>query len=202
MNGHIEISDDCSYKAILIGVSAGGFKALKQILPHLSSSHLPAVVIVVHRIRDADDYLETAMNGICALDVKQAEGGEKMKPGHVYFAPPNYHLLIEDDLTFSLSVEMPVNYARPSVDATFETAAEALGPALVGVVLTGANDDGSRGLKEIKAAGGLTVVQDPQTAAVDAMPRAAISAAAPDYILSLDRIGPFLTQLRTEEAYE
>ena len=197
MNRIVDILHDRHYNAILIGASAGGFSALKRIIPHLSHRWMPGVVIVVHRgTRDTDDYLESSFNATCSLTVKQADEKESIEAGTVYFAPPNYHLLIEDDLTFSLSMEGPVNYARPAIDVAFESAAEVPDAVVAGVILTGANDDGSRGLRAIKRSGGLTIVQDPSTAEVPSMPRAAVERASPDRILPLASIGPFLAALR------
>jgi len=116
-------------------------------------------------------------------------------PGKIYIAPPNYHLLVEEDKTLSLSTNKHVNFARPSIDVLFETAADVFGEKLVGIILTGANEDGSRGLKKIKESGGLTIVQDPDTAAVDTMPKAAIASTKVDYILPLENIGPFICSL-------
>ncbi len=135
------------------------------------------------------------MNHRCELPVKQADEKEKILQGSVYFAPPNYHLLVEDDHTFSLTVDPAVNYARPSIDVLFETAASAYGSRLIGVILTGANSDGSLGLKKIKEMGGLTIVQAPESAEVDAMPKAAISAVRPDHVLDLEGVGSLLMDL-------
>ncbi len=118
------------------------------------------------------------MNDKCSLRVKQAEEKEPVMPGVIYFAPPNYHLLIEMDRTFSLSVEARVNYARPAIDVLFETAAEVYGSKPVGVILTGASADGAKWLMKIKAAGGITVVKDPRTAEAEIMPESATSAGA------------------------
>lgn len=181
-----------NYAAVVIGVSAGGMKALDTILPRLPADFKLPVIVVSHRHRNSDDYLEQHMNELCALPVKQADEKEKIIPGVIYFAPPNYHLLVEDDRTFSLSVDAPVNYARPSIDVLFESALAVFGAGLVGIVLTGANNDGSRGLKKIKQAGGLTIAQDPACAEVPHMPRAAIAAAGPDLVLSLEKIGELL----------
>ena len=129
------------------------------------------------------------------LQVKQAEEKESIQGGTVYIAPPNYHLLIEDDHTFSLSVDNAVNYARPSIDVLFESAADVYGSDLIGVILTGNNDDGSQGLKKIKRNGGLTIVQTPESAEADGMPQAALEAVIPEYMLSLEAIGPLLNAL-------
>ncbi len=184
------------YKAIVIGVSAGGFKALKTILSNLPSDFALSVIIVLHRHSDSDNHLERSLNDICKIRVKQANEKEGVKDGVVYVAPPNYHLLIEDDKTFSLSVEGAVNYARPSIDVLFESAAYAYGSELIGIVLTGSNKDGSQGLKRIKETGGLTIVQSPETADFSDMPRAAIAAVELDHILPLNQIGPFLRKLK------
>ncbi len=186
------------YKVIVIGVSTGGSKALKAILSVLPSEFALTVIIVMHRHKDTDGYLELSLDNECKMHVKQADEKEEIKAGVVYVAPPNYHLLIEDDGTFSMSVEGAVNYARPSVDVVFESAAEVYGKGLIGVILTGANKDGSLGLKKIKALGGLAIVQTPETSEAAEMPRAAIAAVKPDYVLPLDEIGPLLRKLESE----
>lgn len=183
------------YKAVVIGASAGGLKALTRILSALPKDVTFAILIVLHRSPEADDYLEQSLNRKCALFVKQAEAKEMILPGTVYIAPPNYHLLVEDDLSFSLSIDGHVNYARPSIDVLFESAAEAFGQALAGLVLTGANNDGSRGLAEIQRRGGLAAVQTPETAEVTTMPLSAIAAVKKPVLLPLDEIAPFLITL-------
>jgi len=182
-------------EAVVIGVSAGGMAALDTILPLLPKEFLLPLIIVSHRHPDSGDYLERHLGKKCALPVKQALRGEIITPGTVYIAPPDYHLQIESDFTFSLSLEAPVNFARPSIDVLFHAAAAAYGPRLIGIILTGANDDGSRGLKKIKEMGGLTVVQDPESAEIPQMPRAAIAAANPHHILHLREIPAFLARL-------
>ncbi|MBT3878078.1 MAG: chemotaxis protein CheB [Candidatus Scalindua sp.] len=191
------ITNNHKYKVIVIGVSTGGIKALKTILSVLPSKFELSVIIVMHRHKDADGYLEQLLDNECKMRVKQADEKEEITAGVVYVAPPNYHLLIEDDGVFSMSVEGAVNYARPSVDVVFESAAEVYGKGLIGVVLTGANKDGSQGLKIIKEAGGLAIVQKPETSEVSDMPRAAIAAVKPDYVLPLEKIGPLLRKLES-----
>ena len=181
--------------AVVIGVSAGGMTALGILLPFLPAHYKLPVIIAQHAHPDSDDFLARYLNDKCSLTVKQAEEKEPVLPGIIYMAPPNYHLLIEMDHTFSLSVEEPVNFARPSIDVLFETAAEAYGSNLVGVILTGASADGAGGLMKIKAAGGITVVQDPRTAEAEIMPKSAISAGEVDFILPLEAIGKFLAKL-------
>lgn len=177
---------------IVMGCSAGGIHALKTILGGLPPDLAAAILAVIHRAPEASDYLEQSLNETSALQVRQAEDKARIVPGAVYLAPPNYHLMMEDAHTIALSVDPPVNYARPSVDVLFETAADACGAALTGIVLTGANMDGSRGLACIERRGGLALVQAPGTAEVPAMPLAAIQATRNPTILELERIAAFI----------
>lgn len=183
------------YDAVVIGVSAGGLAALEKILPALDRRFPVPVFVVQHISPDSDNYLPRHFDRRCALTVKEAEDKENPVRGVAYFAPPNYHLLLEPEKTIALSTEGRVNFSRPSVDVLFETAAEAYGGKLVGVILTGANSDGARGAARIKRFGGLLVVQDPITADADVMPRAAIEETTPDHILPLDVMGEFLNTL-------
>ncbi len=185
------------YRAIVIGSSAGGNEALKDILLHLPKEFKIPIVIVQHISPYSENYMTRHLNSICNINVKEADEKDKIIPGNIYIAPPNYHLLIEEDETFSLSVDKKVNYSRPSIDVLFETAAYAYGPSLIGIILTGANNDGSKGLKKIKEAGGLTIVQDPKTAYSDAMPKAAIKTIKVDYILSLEKIAKLLLKINS-----
>ena len=184
-----------TYRAVVIGASAGGWNALKTILGVLPEGFPLAIMVVMHRHPHSDDYLEKSLDNDCAVRVKQADEKESIMGGTVYFAPPNYHLLIEDVHTLSLCVAQAVNYARPSIDVLFESAAYVYGDTLTGLVLTGANNDGARGLRKIKDMGGLVLVQDPETAEATAMPRAAIAAADPDFVLPLGEIGAFFKEL-------
>ena len=182
-------------KAVVIGASAGGWDALKIILGALPEDFPLAIMVVMHRHPHSDDYLEKSLDNDCAVRVKQADEKESIVSGTVYFAPPNYHLLIEDIHTLTLSVARAVNYARPSIDVLFESAAYVYGDTLAGLILTGANNDGAGGLKKIKDMGGLVLVQDPETAEASAMPRAAIAATDPDFVLPLSEIGSFIKAL-------
>lgn len=184
-----------SYEAIVIGVSAGGFEALGELLPCLPEKFGLPVLIVQHMVPDADDFFPRYLDQKCKVTVKQADEKERILHGIVYLAPPDHHLMVAHDRTLSLSVEEPVNFARPSIDVLFETAAAVYGSHLVGVILTGASADGSRGLKAIKDAGGLTIVQDPRTAEADIMPKSAIQAVEVDAILPLKAIGKMLGRL-------
>jgi len=184
-----------NYEVIVIGVSAGGMKALGTILPSLPADFALGVIVAQHLHPSAEDALARRLDKSCELTVKLADEKESIAPGVIYIAPPDYHLMVEEERIFSLSLDEPVKYARPSIDVLFETAADAYGSTLVGIVLTGANTDGSHGLKKIKESGGLTVVQDPATAEIETMPRAAIAATQVDHILPLEEIGPFLVGL-------
>lgn len=187
-------------KAVVIGVSAGGMKALSTILPELPSTFRPAVIVVQHLQDGSHSELASIMARICTMSVREAEASEPILGGTIYIAPPGYHLLVERDRTFGLSTDPPVNYSRPSIDVLFESAAEAFESELAGVILTGANYDGAVGLHAIKLAGGLTVVQDPDSAEVATMPRAAIRIGAVDHILHLAEIGPFICSLENRPA--
>ncbi len=182
-------------QAVVIGVSAGGFHALHAILPSLPEVFPIPVIIVQHRMAGSDNFLVESLNSKCRLKVKEPDDKEKINPGTVYMAPSDYHLLIEKDRSFSLSVDKPKCYARPSIDVLFETAAQTYKAHLIGIILTGANSDGSEGIAKIKACGGLTIAQAPKTAKVNIMPLSAIATKSVDFILPLEDIPSFLTGL-------
>jgi two-component system chemotaxis response regulator CheB len=184
-----------NYSAVVIGVSAGGMNALGAILPRLPANFPLPVIIVQHISSNSDAFMIRHFNSLSKITVKEADEKEPIKPGVAYFAPPNYHLLIEEDHTFSLSIEGRVNYSRPSIDVLFESALDAYCSKLIGIILTGANNDGSRGLKKIKDCGGLAIVQDPKTAEVSAMPEAALKISKIDHVLQLEEIAPFLIKI-------
>ena len=184
-----------SYRAVVMGCSAGGLDALSVVLPSLPGTFPVPMVIVQHVDPRGMSRLHAILKAKCKIDVREAEEKIAPCPGTAYFAPPNYHLLLELDGTFSLSVDQRVNYSRPAIDVTFETAAELYGSALIGVVMTGASSDGSRGLARIKVLGGYTIVQDPKEAEAATMPESAIRAVKPDAVLPLRDIGPTLTRL-------
>jgi two-component system chemotaxis response regulator CheB len=183
---------------IAIGCSLGGMNALQIILSHLTRDFCIPIVVAQHRHRRSSDALPEYFRRQTDLKVVDAEDKQWIEPGHVYLAPADYHLFIERNGTrgeLSLSVDEAVRYARPSIDVLFESAAEAYGNRLIGIVLTGANDDGARGAARIKALGGIVVAQDPTTAEAPAMPRATIEAVQVDRILRLDEIAPFLIEV-------
>ncbi len=171
--------------AVVIGASAGGVNALIEILPGLPREFPCPVVTVLHVMRSRQNQLVEVFQQRVALRVEEAADKVEPMPGTLYFAPADYHLSIEEEGVFSLSLEPPVHFARPAIDITMETAANVYGPELVGILLTGANHDGAAGMAAIGAAGGLTVVQDPAEAQVGVMPKEAIRLRAPDLVLPL-----------------
>jgi two-component system chemotaxis response regulator CheB len=182
-------------RAIVIGASAGGLNALKTILTSLKEGFDLPILIVQHISPHSDNYITKHLDKLSHITVKEGDEKEEIVGGTAYFAPPNFHMLVEDDHTISFSVEDKVCYARPSIDVLFETAAYAYGPNLTGIVLTGANNDGTNGLAQIKSLGGTTIVQDPETAEVNTMPMSARDTVKPHHILSLDEIADFLNNI-------
>ncbi|MCP4724813.1 MAG: chemotaxis protein CheB [bacterium] len=184
------------YKMVVIGVSAGGINALSRILEELKEDFPIPIVIVQHLHPEKQGTgLDELFNERCRLKVTEAGHNETIIDGNVYFAPPAYHILIEDDGTFSLSADEKVNFARPSIDVLFESAADVYQSDLIGVILTGANNDGAIGLKAVKDSGGLAIVQNPETAEYDEMPDAAINNCDVDHIISLSKIPGLLNEL-------
>lgn len=171
-----------------MGASAGALDALLQILPALPGDYPLPTVLVVHLPPDRDSALVNVLASRCALRVKEAEDKEDLSGGTVYVAPPDYHVLVEPELRLSLSSDEPVLYSRPSIDVLFESAADAYGSDLIAVVLSGANQDGARGLRAVCDNGGLGLVQDPKTADASAMPQAAIAACPQAMVLSAAEI--------------
>lgn len=183
------------YEAIVIGVSSGGLNALQTIFSALPTNFSIPIIIVQHLGAHSDSQWIKLLNEKSLLEIKEADEKEKIETGKVYIAPPNYHLLVEKDKTFSLTIDERVNFARPSIDVLFESAAEAYQNKLIGIVLTGANNDGTKGIKRIKECGGLIIIQDPKTAASGYMPKSAIAATDPDYIGSLEEIAELLLKI-------
>jgi two-component system chemotaxis response regulator CheB len=173
----------------------GGIEALQVLLGGLPA-HFPMPILIVHHISpEAGSHWPNLFQAHCPLRVKEADEEELALPGTVYLAPANYHLLIEQDCRLALSVDCLVNFSRPSVDVLFESAADVFGPALIGIVLTGAGSDGSRGLKKVKEKGGLAIIQDPADAQTDNMPRNALAAVSADHVLPLRQIAPLICRL-------
>lgn len=185
-----------AYDLVVVGTSLGGLYALRTLFAALPRDFPIAMAVVQHRHRDSDETLRNALQRTTALAVCEAEDKQPLTPGQVCLAPADYHLMVENG-TFALSTDEPVLYARPSIDVLFESAANAYGPRVIGVILTGASADGAAGLAAIKARGGMTVVQEPTTAECRVMPEAALANVAADYVLPLDEIARLLVRLAT-----
>ena len=190
-----------NYEAIVIGVSSGGMNAMKVMFSLLPKKFNTPIIIVQHIRSQSENLWIKLLNDKSNLYIKEADEKESIEHGKVYIAPPNYHLLIERDKTFSLTIDERVNYARPSIDVLFESAAEAYKNKLIGVILTGSNNDGTNGLKRIKEYGGLTIVQDPATAESAYMPASAIAVVQMDYILTLENIIKLLIKIDAQKEY-
>ena len=188
-------SNKIGYKAIAVGVSAGGMKALMEIFKNLKADFPIPILVTQHLYPLGDSCLAELLTRATLLNVKEASDKEEIKTGCIYLAPPDYHLLVERNGTISLSNEEKVNHSRPSIDVMFESAASAWGPGLIGIILTGANNDGSAGIKIIKEFGGLTIAEDPKTAEHSVMPMFAINTGKIDKVLTLSEINDFLKNL-------
>ncbi|MDI1261311.1 chemotaxis protein CheB [Aquabacterium sp.] len=187
-------------QAVVIGASAGGVDALMKVLVGLPASFSLPIMVVLHLPEDKPSRLPEILAYRLQLRVCEAMDKQPIEPGTVYVAPTGYHLSVEADLSLSLSGEAPVNYSRPSIDVLMNSAADAYGVGLVGILLTGANHDGAQGMARIKARGGWTVVQNPEQAQSNTMPLAAIRMRAPDLILSLGDIHALLLKLGREKS--
>lgn len=186
-------------RAIVIGVSSGGMDALNYLFSVLPRSFATPVIIVQHiGPRSTSEWVQWFSEKY-SLQISEAGEKEPVLARHIYIAPPNYHLLIEADKTFSLTIDERVNFARPSIDVLFESAADAYGKHLTGVVLTGANHDGAQGLHYIHQRGGCTIIQDPATAAASAMPASVLKIFQPDHILPLEQIAALLINQETKD---
>ena len=181
-----------SVELVVMGASAGGIEALGTLLPPLAQDFRVPIVVALHLPPDRPSLLSELFAPRCHLRVKEAEDKEPLEPGVIYFAPPAYHLLIEREKCFSLSVEEPVHYSRPSIDVLFESAADAMGSRAMGVLLTGANADGADGLATLEATGGMVVVQDPSTAAAREMPEQGVRRCKAPTVLTLEAMVPLL----------
>jgi two-component system chemotaxis response regulator CheB len=193
-DGRVPAEAGRKFELIVIGCSMGGMHALQQIFHALPKTFCVPIAVVQHRYRSSNEGLPDFLRRNSDLQVVDTTDKDWIKPGTVYLAPANYHLLVERG-ELSLSVDEKVEFSRPSIDVLFESAADAYGSEVIGIVLTGANADGAQGARRIKSRGGLVIVQDPATAESPAMPQAAIAAARVDRILPLERIGPFLVEL-------
>ncbi len=186
---------DTRFEAVVMGASAGALDALSTILPALPGDYRLPVMVVVHLPPDKKSVLAELLNAKCRMKVMEAEDKEPMQPGTVYLAPADYHMLVEDSTQLSLTADEPILFSRPSINVLFETAAETYKDGLVGIILTGASNDGAKGLAAIAQAGGTTIVQQPSRAFASAMPQAALESCEGAQVLSLEQITAFLKNI-------
>lgn len=184
---------DC--EALVVGASAGAVEALKLLLPAVPEAARIPVVVVVHLSPNRPSLLTEIFAAHCAARVREPEDKEPIAAGCIWFAPSNYHLLLEAGRRFAFSTDLPVNFSRPSIDVLFESAADVFGATLCCIVLTGANEDGARGARSVRCRGGLVIVQDPHSAEAKQMPTAAISRADPQIVASLPEIAKLIQLL-------
>ncbi|MBL7699175.1 MAG: chemotaxis protein CheB [Chitinophagaceae bacterium] len=183
------------FRVVAMGGSAGSLEVILQAFRELTNTRI-ATVLVIHRKESLHSALPEMLNTKSHVTVKEAEEKERIMPAHVYIAPADYHLLIEPDGTFSLDYSEKVNFSRPSIDVTFECAAAVFGKKVIGVLLSGGNADGVAGLKAIKKAGGMCVVQNPKSALVSFMPQHAMNELEVDKTLGSGEIGAFLNSIQ------
>ena len=183
-------------EAIVIGGSAGALDALLSIMPALPEQVSCPIVIVLHLPPEQPSHVPEILSRVCARAVHEAEDKAPLRDQTIYVAAPNYHLLIERNRSLSLSIDEPVHHSRPAIDVLFESAADAYGPAVAGLVLSGANQDGAEGLYQIWQAGGVAIVQDPATASSPIMPETAMRRVGPSaHVVRLMDLGAFLARL-------
>jgi len=195
-----QFPSDRPIDAIVIGTSAGGVEALSVLLPALPANLRVPVLIVLHLPRDRPSRLVEIFAPKCALSVQEAEDKAPAAPGTVYFAPPDYHLLLDPGPCLALSADEPVNFSRPSIDVLFESAADVYGKGVAAIILTGASQDGALGLDAVRRAGGCTIVQQPDTAQAPLMTEAALARGPVDFVLSLEAIANLLRSLSRNAA--
>jgi len=187
------------YSIVAVGTSWGGLSAMRRVLGGLPRDFPIPIVVVQHRSKDSDALLSQLLQDSTDLIVCEIEDKDVLEAGRVHVAPANYHLMVEPGYA-SLTVEEPVRFSRPSIDVMFDSAADTYGPHAIGVVLTGANEDGARGLANIVSRGGRALVQDPKTAEIPTMPRAAIRAVPSAEVVPLRKLAPRLIELSRDEA--
>lgn len=188
-----ETKQSIGRRAVVIGGSAGSIPVIGMILSMLPSELPVPVIICIHRMKSVAEGIRDVFAASTSIPVIEPNDKDPVLNGHIYLAPSNYHLLIENDMTFSLSTDSLCNYSRPSIDLTFFSASEVYKNELAGIILTGANKDGAKGLSEIKMNGGITIVQDPKTCVAPFMPLAAIECTKVDYILPVEAIANFIS---------
>lgn len=184
-----------TYKAIVIGGSAGSLSVLFEVFPALNPELNVALILVLHRKYSGDSSLSDLLSSKTLLPTKEIDDKDPILPGHIYLAPADYHLLIEKNYSFSLDVSEKINFSRPSLDVTFESAADTFGRSLVAILLSGSNDDGTAGLKAVKEEGGFIIAQKPESAQMAYMPQNAINNLEMDLILDAKGISDFINSL-------
>jgi len=184
-----------SSKIVVIGGSAGSLDVLFKILPQLQPTTRTVIIIVLHRGNSGDSSLTDLLSSKTVLPVVEVEDKDQILDGKIYLAPRDYHLLLEKDFTFSLDYSEKINFSRPSLDVTFESAADVFGSAVIGIILSGANEDGTNGLRIVKMKGGTLIAQDPDTASMQVMPQFAINNLPIDFVLSINQIADFINHL-------
>jgi two-component system chemotaxis response regulator CheB len=187
-------------EALIIGGSAGSLDVLLSVLPHLNEDLSFPIIVVVHRKHGPESLLANLLSGKTSLIVKEADEKEAIRAGFIYIAPSDYHLLVENDHTFSLDYSEKINYSRPAIDVTFEAAAAVYKEKLVCMLLSGSNSDGVNGLKAVKAFGGIAVIQDPICAQVPYMPTQAAENVKIDYTLSIKDTAEFINLLSSKNS--
>lgn len=187
---------------IAVGASAGGVQAFEKILSGLKPDFEVPLVFLIHLPAQSRIDFQTVFARVISRRVHEVEDKMPIEREHIYFAPPAYHTQIEKEGYFSLSMDSPVQYSRPSIDVLFESMAVAFGEKSVGVLLTGANEDGARGLRHIQESGGLTIVQDPETAEMPTMPTAALRMMEPTYVAPLSEIVQILNRFSSSQRKE
>ncbi len=188
-------------RVIVVGTSAGGIDALKRILPSFKDSKKLSVAVVIHLPARGPNLIPELFKEICSFKVKEAESGESLQPGYIYFSPADYHLSIESNETLSLSSEEPLNFSRPSIDILFDSAAYSFESKALGILLTGANHDGTAGLLKIQSKGGICLIQDPSEAEYPTMPQSAAKSLSANAIMNLKQMKSFLEEL-SRSSYE
>ncbi|HEY0054373.1 MAG TPA: chemotaxis protein CheB [Pedobacter sp.] len=197
-----ETGDYKGIKLLVIGGSAGSIEVIIKILEKLNKNLAIAIVIIIHRKRNSDASLTKLFNNKSTILVTEANEKDPILPGRIYLAPADYHLLIENDYTLSLDLSEKVQFSRPSIDVTFESAADVYGQSLAALLLSGANSDGAQGLLTIANSGGITIVQNPASAEVDFMPKAAIFKTVVDYIIETNDLPGLVNDMSAAQLSE
>lgn len=190
------------YEILVIGTSAGGIEALKVLFEHLTVPMGMPIFVIQHLQPGAHSYLPEILSRASGLKAFEAEDKMPVRDNCIYTPAPNYHMLFEKDYTISINVSERVSFARPSIDVTFESISDALKDRVIGVLLTGANHDGAKGLMTIQKNGGYTIVQEPKDAIAEEMPRAALKIMKPDDVLTIEEIAVRINELAAEAKRE